>query len=394
MKIIYHHRIRSRDGQSVHLFELIDALRKLGHEVRLVGPGDFTRAEFGHDPALLARAKQLVPRSAYEIAEIGYNIVAYIRLFIACRAFRPDFIYERSNLFLLAGILVKKSMRIPLLLEVNSPLARERMKFGGLALNKVAAWLETWTWRNADCVLPVTDVLAEEVLRNGADANQIAVIPNGIDVNKFSRAVSSSVAKASMGLSGKLVLGFTGFVRPWHGLDAIIDLLARGDLAKNLHFLIVGDGPAIAELKTKSRDLGVADRVTFAGLVQRDAIPRTIAAFDIALLPQCVDYCSPLKIFEYMAAGKAIVAPDQANIREVLTPEFSGLLFAPENRDSMASGIIRLTQDEALRERLGQNAFDEIRSRGYTWQHNAERVSAIGASAARGPMAQSRPAVQ
>jgi glycosyltransferase involved in cell wall biosynthesis len=380
VKIIYHHRIRSKDGQSVHLAELIDALRDLGHEVLLVGPPSFDRASFGHDPALLSRAKEMIPKAIYELMELGYNVVAYFRLLHACIRFRPDFIYERANLFFPAGILVKKSYGVPLLLEVNSPLSREREKFGGLGLRKLATWMEAWTWRHADVVLPVTDVLANELRNHNVDEDRVVVIPNAIDVEKFPAAVDCAASKARMGLSGKFVLGFTGFVRAWHGLDQVIHLLAKPQIPHNVHFIIVGDGPAIAELKAISGELGVAQRVTFAGLVERKDIARTIAAFDIALLPQCVDYCSPLKIFEYMAGRKAIVAPDQGNIREILMPGVSALLFAPGEHGSMTKAIVQLIEDDALRERLGRNAFDQIQLRGYTWRRNAERVGAIGAS--------------
>jgi glycosyltransferase involved in cell wall biosynthesis len=137
------------------------------------------------------------------------------------------------------------------------------------------------------------------------------------------------------------------------------------------------------DLKAQARGLGVSDRVTFAGLVGRDRIARYVAAFDIALLPKCVEYCSPLKLFEYMAAGKAIVAPDQPNIREILEAGSSCLMFDPDCPESMAGAILRLANDSTLRDVLGRAARSLIASRGYTWRQNAERVGVIGAAAAR-----------
>jgi hypothetical protein len=103
LKILYHHRIRSKDGQAVHLEELIGALRGLGHEVLLVGPNAFARASFGHDPKLIVGLKKFAPNILYELLELGYNVPAYVRLHRACRKFRPDFIYERYNLYTLDG---------------------------------------------------------------------------------------------------------------------------------------------------------------------------------------------------------------------------------------------------------------------------------------------------
>ncbi len=394
MKILYHHRIRSRDGQSVHLEELIEALRSLGHEVVLVGPNAYSRVSFGHDPKLLASVKKFAPKILYELLELGYNIPAFLRLRRACRKHHPDFIYERCNLYLLAGIWCRRLAGVPLVLEVNAPLARERVKFGGLGFPGLAQRLERWTWQNADVVLPVSKALADEVRGAGASAERIAVVPNAIDPAKFAAANDSTSAKAELQLSDKLVLGFTGFVRDWHGLDRVIALLARPDMPANLHLLIVGEGPAMEDLAFQARSLAVAQRVTFAGLVDRYRIARHLAAFDVALLPKCVDYCSPLKLFEYMAAGKAIVAPDQANIREILVSGESGLLFRPDLPESLDNALLSLAKDDTLRERLGQSARALITSRGYTWRRNAERVTTLGSAAMRHAVAPSSVAIQ
>jgi glycosyltransferase involved in cell wall biosynthesis len=379
VKILFHHRIRSRDGQAVHLEEMIAAFRALGHEILLVGPKSFADAEFGHDPKLLQRIKALIPKVAYELLELGYNVPAYLRLRRAWRRFRPDFIYERHNLYFLAGIWLKRAKRVPLLLEVNAPLARERTTHGGLGMPGLAQALERKVWKTADHVLPVTAVLGAEIERAGVAAGKIEVICNAIDPAKFFRDENAAgAAKARFGLEDRIVLGFTGFVREWHGLDLIVEALGRPE-TRNAHLIVVGDGPAIPALKAQATDLGVSDRVTFAGLVSREEIGDYVAAFDIALQPRCVEYASPLKLFEYMARGKAIVAPDQPNIREVLDAEKSALLFDPASPTGMLAAITRLIDDGQLRERLGAAAADSISARGYTWRQNAARVAALGA---------------
>jgi glycosyltransferase involved in cell wall biosynthesis len=172
-----------------------------------------------------------------------------------------------------------------------------------------------------------------------------------------------------------VVLGFVGFVRDWHGLDSVIAAMAA-DPATRLELVVVGDGPAAPALQRQAAALGVADRVRFAGLVAHDAIPGLVAGFDIALQPRVVAYASPLKLFEYMAAGKAIVAPDQPNIREVLLDGETALLFDPAEPDTMWIAIRRLAADPLLRGRLGAAASAEVTRRGYTWRANAERVVA------------------
>jgi glycosyltransferase involved in cell wall biosynthesis len=102
-----------------------------------------------------------------------------------------------------------------------------------------------------------------------------------------------------------------------------------------------------------------------------------MAAFDIALVPKAVEYASPLKLFEYMALGKAIVAPDQPNIREVLTPNVNAVLFKPEQANDMASAILRLANNVGYRDQLGRAARAAIDARGFTWRANAERIAAL-----------------
>jgi len=380
VKILYHHRIRSKDGQAVHVEELIAALRGLGHQVVIVGPESFARASFGHDPKLLGLVKKLLPKAIYEVLELGYNVPAYRRLYRAWRKEKPDILYERCNLYLLAGAWLKKRTGIKMLLEINAPLAKERAAFGGLGLPLLARRLEQYVWRSADFALPVTNVLAQEIRVAGVQPEKIVVIPNGIDPERFADAQNSETAKSALGLSGRLILGFTGFMRDWHGLSEVLDWMAGAQVPKHIHLLLVGDGPALAGLKAQAARLNLADRVTFAGLVERDMVAKMVAVFDIALQPKSVEYASPLKLFEYMALGKAIVAPDQPNIREVLHADVSGLLFDPAEPASMTAAIARLAQDDGLRARLGAGARNAIEERGYTWKENARRVSALARS--------------
>jgi glycosyltransferase involved in cell wall biosynthesis len=102
-----------------------------------------------------------------------------------------------------------------------------------------------------------------------------------------------------------------------------------------------------------------------------------VEAFDVALQPDVVDYASPLKLFEYLALGRAIVAPDKPNIREVLTHEDNALLFPQGDHAAMSAAIERLCQDEALRERLGQHARATINTRSLTWESNAGTIVSL-----------------
>jgi glycosyltransferase involved in cell wall biosynthesis len=377
MKILYHHRIGSKDGQAVHIEEIIKALTEIGHQVVVVAPRSTQAVQFGAEAGVVASLKKFLPATFYEMLEILYGVFAFCRLWQAYRRVRPDVIYERYNLFLFAGAWLKHLTGIPLLLEVNAPLVHERKRFGGLANERLAQRVEEFTWRAADYVLPVTSVLAKFVRGTGVDPRRIVVIQNGVGSEFLSTVIDGSTVRRQLGIEGRLVLGFTGFIREWHGLDKMIDLIAESDPALNLHLLLVGDGPAVPELKRLASVRNVADRVTFAGLVARTEIISYVAAFDVAMQPRVVEYASPLKLFEYMALARAIVAPATANICEVLVNDETALLFPPTDTTGMRHSVERLCRDPELRAQLGKRAQDAITEKGLTWKDNAWRISEL-----------------
>jgi glycosyltransferase involved in cell wall biosynthesis len=375
MKILYHHRIRSKDGQYVHISEMVAAMRRQGHEVVMVGPSGFGAAAFGAGGG--GWIKNL-PKAIYETLEFSYNFLAFARLVGAWWRHRPEAVYERYNLFLLAGAWFKRLSGLPFVVEVNAPLSEERARHGGgLALGPLARWGERVTWRAADHVVSVTGVLAQYVRAGGVPDHRIVIMPNGIDPERYHDLPDSTEAKRRLGLGTGVMLGFTGFVRSWHGLDRVIQWMASAPAAKAARLVIVGDGPAVPELTAQARMLGITDRVTFAGLVAPEKVAHYAAAFDIALQPAVTAYASPLKIIEYMAAGCAIVAPDMPNIRELLDDGQTAVLFDPENPQAMARAIEKLIGDATLRRRLGDGAREAMTRRRLTWDGNAERTVAL-----------------
>ena len=109
MKILYHHRTRSKDGQYVHIEEMIAALRGLGHAVIIVAPAAMENADFGSDGGLVAWLKRHMPRFMYELLELSYALLTFLRLARAVREHEPDCLYERYNLFQPAGVWIKRS---------------------------------------------------------------------------------------------------------------------------------------------------------------------------------------------------------------------------------------------------------------------------------------------
>ena len=165
--ILYHHRTRASDGQSVHIDELVKALEEQGANVRMVGPRRV-------DAMSESRGRQILPKPVYELLELAYSGVELLKLAKAIRKKRPDAIYERANVYTLSGVWAARLFCLPLILEVNAPLAEERAKFGGLALPGIARWSEELVWRSADYVLPVTRVLGDLIESAGVSPSRIS----------------------------------------------------------------------------------------------------------------------------------------------------------------------------------------------------------------------------
>jgi glycosyltransferase involved in cell wall biosynthesis len=378
MKILFHHRIASTDGQFVHLSELTAALRKLGHDVRVVGPKIGTSGALGETNKLISRLKKAVPSALYEVLEFAYSAIATARLFKAAYKFSPDCIYERYNLHLHAGRFVAKRLKVPFLLEVNAPLTEERKVYGNLTLEKFATWSDRIIWNSADVTLPVTNVLADYLRNAGVPEKKIHVIHNGADLSQYEKQTRGDCRnRVLQGDTDSVVFGFVGFIRSWHGLSKVVDFIeSKPDL--RIKAIFVGDGneEKIA-LENQILKAGLSEKVHITGFVPRHEIPSYIGAFDVALQPASTLYSSPLKLFEYMAAGCAILAPATANIKEVLSHGSTGLLFDPENTSDMIRCFERLCTDEELRIMMGRRTKELCENFPYTWLNNAATVVSI-----------------
>jgi glycosyltransferase involved in cell wall biosynthesis len=376
-RILYHHRIRADDGQAVHVRELIFALRRQGHQVyecALVPKAD----PEGQDAPRSARFWQglRLPRSAQETLEILYNRGAVRRLCAAAREFRPDFLYERHSLHCTAGLQAAKRLDIPLLLEVNAPLCDEAEGLGLLRFKQRARRIERHVLGAADRVLAVTTVLGDILVDMGANRERLRINANGAEPGRYGdrERQGATELRRRLGL-GDFVLGFSGYMRPWHRLDLVLDAMGRPGL-KSVHLLLVGRGPALDGLLEKARQMGLAERIHATGEVSREDLPLHVCAFDAALIPAINPYASPLKLFEALAAGVVAVAPRQANLTEILESKENGLLFEPGSAASLGACLEDLVANPARARELGEAGRRSLVAHDWTWAGNARRVVA------------------
>jgi glycosyltransferase involved in cell wall biosynthesis len=234
---------------------------------------------------------------------------------------------------------------------------------------------EAYVWSRADGYVTITAGLRDELTRRFGTRPRVAVVHDGARI----AARPSSPASSSDSVS-RVVVGYAGHLYAWKGVDALVEALAR---IPNAAGLIVGGHekePDLARVRALAAARGIADRVTFTGHVPPSDVASHLARADVLVLPNpespiATHATSPLKLFEYMAARKAIVASDLPSIREVLSHDVNAILVKPGDADAIASAIRTLAGDRALRERLAASACEAGAS--YSWARRAERLDAL-----------------
>jgi glycosyltransferase involved in cell wall biosynthesis len=396
MRVLYHHRTQGEEPECVHIVAIAEALRRLGHEVDIIGPGRVAAGQRRARPSqgraatasirlsVLGRVKRRTPRMFVELAQIAYNLLSLERLVLALARTRYDFIYERHALFNVAGLLAARLFRLPLILEVNTLYAGAWKKYFGLRMPRLARRLERLDFLGAAAVITVTEVQGMQLAQEGVVPERITVSHNAVDPLLFDpRRFQSAAVKRALGLP-PLVAGFVGTMNRWQGVEGFVEVAERVRTeCRDVGFLFVGDGERRAMLQSELRRRGLGPAVVFTGRRQHAAIPELIAAMDIGLLLDSNAHGSPMKIFEYWAMGKAVIAPSVPPVVEVLRDGETGLLIRPGDADGMARHILALAEDGALRTRLGEAGRRCVLS-AHTWDRNAEAIlEALAASRAR-----------
>jgi glycosyltransferase involved in cell wall biosynthesis len=375
MRILYHHRTLGDGAEGIHIAQMVKAFRALGHEVRVVSLiGEATNVASPQQQRW-SRVARLMPRPVYELSELAYNVHGALSLERAARAFKPDFIYDRYVNQSCAALAVARRRGIPLLLEVNSPYSYQKQTFDEkLILKRLSRWNERMVCSSADKVIVVSTPLKEFLVSIGVPAKKIVVMPNGADPAVFHPGISGDGVRRSFGVEDQVIVGFTGILRPWHGVDMLLEAFERVARGRDyVHLLILGDGPIREQLEASIARKGLTNRVTITGRVPHAQVREYVAAMDIAVSPHSTFYASPMKVLEYMAMGKAIVAPDTGNHRDILTAGRTALLFEKGSTSALADALTKLVNNASLRESLGTAARRVIETE-RTWAHNAREV--------------------
>lgn len=386
--------IHGHKGASIHVREMSLALAGLGHQVDIItcraggaAPPGFAvpvhELPLRPPDRLLVGSLQDDPGAndavAMEVRSMLYAATLPDRALPLARERRPDAIYERYSLLGTAGIELARTLAVPHILEVNAPLSEEHARHRGIAFRQTIRAVERRVLAAADRVIAVSEPLKGWIVDTGVDQERVTVLPNGVNLERFAAAPDD--ARARLGLTGRPVVGFVGTLKGWHGTATLIralGLLARTagvDTAPAL--LIVGDGPQRAHLEQVAHDEGVAGLTIFTGDVAHDEVPAYLAAMDIAVAPYDETpgfYFSPLKLVEYMAAGKPVIAAAIGQITDCIRDGETGLLYPPGDSAALARCLADLVADPGRARALGRAAQDEAR-RHRGWSENARAVT-------------------
>jgi glycosyltransferase involved in cell wall biosynthesis len=361
-------------GASIHVQEVIRAMRRMGMHVELVAA-----RTGGEPPADLADLHVTVVRSDAngERAEREQvNIAANADFAAAVERLAPfDLLYERYSLWSYAAAETAHDLGARVIVEVNAPLIEEQRTHRGLVDEDGARQSAARLFAAADGVVAVSQEVASYVEAQGWASDRVHVVPNGVDAERF--AVDAQPARRE---PGTFTVGFVGSLKPWHGLAVLVDAFARLHARRDdARLLIVGDGPGRAAVEAAIDARGLRGAVHLSGAVAAQSIPAWLASIDVATAPYDAAegfYFSPLKLYEYMAAGRAIVASATGQVRDVIRDGFNGLLCAPGDPNALADALERLAIDPELRARLGAAARQSARDE-HSWRARVRTILAI-----------------
>jgi glycosyltransferase involved in cell wall biosynthesis len=361
-----------RKGCSVHVQEVVRALSRLGAGVELFTPGLDGRAPAAFETLRVRRLPD-VPKGELSARERA-SLAANDALRASLEQEGPfDLVYERYSLWSYAAMKYARSAGVPGVLEVNAPLPEEQAAHRGLADPAGARRVAEQVFGDAAVLLAVSREVAAYLERFPGARARVYVVPNGVDPNRF----APGLAPSRPGRPGTWTVGFVGSLKPWHDLAILAETFAllhrRGPDSR---LLVVGDGAGRGTLVEGLARHGVGDAAHFTGAVTPDEVPGLLASMDAAIAPyprRSGFYFSPLKVYEYMAAGLPVVASRVGQISDLIADGVNGLLCPPGDAESLAAALDRLRLAPGLRARLGRAARETV-LREHTWDAVARRI--------------------
>ena len=370
MKVLYVALVIQEFGGVTHINEFVRHLREIGHDVICI----FQKAPV---ISVFSKKSSSIPWFVKDIFHIFRNLSKCKNLFRSVKDKKPDLIYARAEAFDFSVTFISKLFRIPFVYEVNAPFLEEMKLRNRKVLSFVINGIQRLNNRNAGKIIVVSNTLKEILIQKGVPKEKIYVQPNGVDHRKFDFAVERiSLPEAN----GRIIIGFVGSLNPWHGINDFVNaaeaiLFSRQDI----HFLIVGGTEqALKNVLEQIAEKNLMNHFTITGHVPYEKVPGYISKMDIVTLPYPFIknfYFSPLKLFEYMAMKKVIVATKVGQIAEIIEHGVDGFLVGPGCYHDLEEALEDIFTISKQWSTVGENAYNK--SLNYTWDCNARNINQI-----------------
>ena len=392
MNILFHHRTRGKGAEGVHIRGVTKGLRDLGHNVSILSlPGAEPEAKSlkpnsENQPqskksilASLANLTKYTPEFVFELIEVAFNALSVFRLKKAVRKAKADLIYERYSLFLFASVWWAKKQNIPIILEVNDSSLVHRVR--KLHFVRLAKKFEGWIFKNATGLVFISSEFQQIAQQEFGEIAPSVVSPNAADLDAFILDdTKATQLREKLNINDKVVIGYVGAFVHWHGIDWFVDMIVD-KLKENpeIVLLLIGDGVSYPAIKARVIEAGVESQVILTGMINHDAVSTYLSAMDFGILPDSNNYGSPMKLFEFMAMEKGMVAPDFTPIAEVVKDNETSWLFPANDRQACIDKTLALVGDKATQRRVGKNARAYIEKE-RQWKHNAAQIIGLASS--------------
>ena len=338
-------------GASTHVREITGALAARGHAVTLA----CARLGEGNPPPAVERILETRVAEAGEVRDLLDDTGA-------------DVVVERYSLRGTRGLRACQAAGVPLVLEVNAPLVHEASRHRSFRDVDAGLADERELFAGASAVTAVSRALVGYVAAVAPDAD-VRWVPNGVHVERFD-VPPATVAGVD---AGATVVGFVGSMKPWHGVVDLVAAFARVAPARpDANLVLVGTGPEEDAVRA-AVPAGLSRRVHLFGSLPHTDVPGVVARFDVAVAPYRPSedfYFCPLKVLEYLAAGRPVVYPPLGDVPELAGP--GGRPFPPGDVGGLAAVLARLLDDPDERGRLARHSREH--SRHWTWDRAAEAV--------------------
>lgn len=373
-------------GSANKAIGFIEGLNAIGHHATIFWRMDQPEDHEGGSVRLQIRRKLKFRfyRMMHDPKRLMKNIPFLFTEWGILRREKPDFLFLRSELYMFSAALAARLLGIPVVLEVDSPVAYEFRRRSGRDIHKLPflpEWIERWNWKCSGRFIAISDVLKAYLVEQGVPARDITVIPNGANPGRFRPGLGGDRIRSRLGIpDGKVVVGWAGSLFGWSGLENLLEMTKRIlSMRKDVVFLFVGGGQNKQVIQRTFPQNDLNKRVFVTGTIPYDDVPRHIDAMDIVVVPYPkLDfwYPSSMKLFEYMSAGKALVASAVEQVKDVIQNGENGILFTPDDADEFVRKILLVVDDPVLRRLLGRNARRTV-IKNFTWVKHARKMSDV-----------------